>query len=207
MKLNNFISLNEWILNESKQKEDTFGCVMMEGKIDNWEDNHLEGISPKDIYEVEGDDSYGLEEIPHITILYGIHEDEIDPDSIVSVIESKMKPINIEIDEIDFFENDENDEYDVVKYNVLITKELLRYREIFEKSFLNTQTFPEYKPHITIAYVKKGTGKKYKKKLDNSFKVRFNKGIYSWHDDNGERKRRSVNLEPEKEEKTKSGIV
>jgi len=205
MKLNNFISLNEWfLLKESKKEDPLYGCIMMEGKIDNWEDNHLEGIDPIDIYEVEGDDSYGLEETPYITILYGIHENEIDPDSIISVIKSKMKPINIEINEIDVFENDD---YDVVKYNVPVTKELLKYREIFEKSFLNTQTFSGYKPHITIGYVKKGEGKKYKKKLDNSFKIRLNKGVYSCHNENEELKRRVVNLEPEKEEKIKSGII
>nr|HPI82665.1 2'-5' RNA ligase family protein [Candidatus Paceibacterota bacterium] len=122
--------------------------------------------------------SYGLEEQPHITVVYGIHEDEIDPETVASVIKANMKPLTVTIDEIDIFEGKE---YDVVKYNVPVNDQLKKYRELFLK-FPNTQTFPEYHPHMTIAYVKPGMGKKYKRKLREPFEVTFTSGVYSYHD-------------------------
>ena len=196
-----FISIKEW-LNEQKEEEPTYGCVMLEPeKIKDWEENHLSGINEDDIYEDPKDDSFGLEEEPHITVLYGIHEDEIDPSVVVDMMEQKMKPITLQVSEIDIFENED---YDVVKYNIPVTKKLQEYRDMFMKAFENTQTFPNYKPHMTIAYVKKGAGKKYKKKLDEPFEIRFNKGVYSYHreepeEDKDDLIRRVVNLEPEKE--------
>jgi len=201
-----FISIENWLL-EQKKDEPVYGCVMMEPKkIKGWEENHLAGIDEKDVYIKPMDDSYGLEENPHITVLYGIHEDEVDPSVIVDAMEQKMDPVKVQISEIDVFENLE---YDVVKYNVPVTKELKQYRDLFLKAFPNTQSFPKFEPHMTIAYVKKGTGKKYKKILDEPFDVLFVKGVYSYHKD-GEKDeliRRVVNLEEKKKEEDKNSIV
>lgn len=172
-----FISINEWI-NEQKS-EPVYGCIMMDSKISNWENDHIGGIDSKDVYIKPNDDSYGLEEIPHITILYGIHEDEIDPEVIMDVVKEDMTPITVTVDNISLFETDK---YDVVKYDIPITKELKKFRKMFEDNFPNTQNFKEYKPHMTIAYVKPGTGKKYKKKLEEPFEVTFDKGVYSFHE-------------------------
>jgi len=202
----NFLSIDHWLL-EQKKEEPVYGCVMMEpSKIKGWKENHLDGIEEDDVYIKPSDDSYGLEEQPHITVLYGIHEDEIDPSVIVDMMEQKMKPIKVQITEIDIFENPE---YDVVKYNVPVTPELQAYRDMFIESFPNTQTFPDYHPHMTIAYVKPGTGKKYKKILNEPFDVRFVKGVYSYHKDGqkDELIRRVVNLEEKKKEEDKDSIV
>jgi len=204
MKTFDFISINEW-LNEQKNEEKTYGCVMMEpNKIDGWEEKHLAGIDEKDVYIKPSDDSYGLEENPHVTVLYGIHEDEVDPSVVTDMIEQKMEPIKVKISEIDIFENEE---YDVVKYNVPVTDELKEYREMFMNSFENTQTFPEYYPHITLAYVKPGTGKKYKKTLEEPFTVKFTRGVYSYHKDGDKDNliRKVINLE--KEEKKTKGVI
>lgn len=212
-----FTSLENWI-NENSEvksakareidddiKEPSYGCVMMESKIKEWEDLHLSGIEEDDLYEVPNDDSYGLEETPHVTIIYGIHEDEVDPEVIAEVIEKNMEPTTVIIDEIGIFEGEE---YDVVKYNVPLTEQLQKYRDIFLK-FPNTQTFPDYHPHMTIAYVKPGLGKKYAGKVD-PFEVTFTKGVYSWHeiDEDGEeeRERKIINLETEKEKVNESVI-
>ena len=47
--------------------------------------------------------------------------------------------------------------------------------------FPNTQTFKDYHPHITIAYVKKGEGKKYVQKV-KTFETTFNESVYSGPD-------------------------
>lgn len=205
-----FQSLNSWLKEEAvkgkkpidNQQRDHYGCLMMDTDIDNWEEYHTAGIDKDDVYIKPHDKSYGLETQPHITIVYGFHEDEIDEETISSVVKQNMKPITVSIDEVDIFENDE---YDVVKYNVPVTDELQQYRDLFLK-FPNTQTFPEYKPHMTIAYVKPGMGKKYKRKLREPFNVTFTKGVYSFHnnpEDPEDFERRVIDLESEYDEKGK----
>lgn len=177
---NKFVSFVNW-LNESPHQlplnEPRYGCVMMDADIKNWDQFHTAGIEEDDIYLKPYDDSYGLEETPHVTIVYGIHEDEVDPQRMADLIEHYMKPLTVTIKEVDIFEGKE---YDVVKYNVPITGQLQGYRDIFMQ-IPNTQNFPEFKPHMTIAYVKPGTGKKYKTELRDPFRVTFTKGVYSWH--------------------------
>jgi len=196
-----FLTINEWILENEKKpakqskqvEEPTYGCVMLEpAKIKGWVENHLGGIDEEDIFEKPNDDSYGLEEQPHITVLYGIHEDEVDPSVVVDMMKQKLVPIKVTISEIGIFENDE---FDVVKYEVPVTEELQAAREMFMEAFENTQTYPDYHPHMTLGYVKKGAGKKYKKVLDEPFEVEFVKGVYSYHNDEGERLRKIAKLE------------
>jgi hypothetical protein len=186
-----FMTIKRW-LNEG-YKTSNYGCIMMEASVGNWEEEHVLGIDQNDVYEDPEDDSYGLEEDPHVTILYGIHEDEVDNEVVLSVMEENMVPVSVEIDEIDIFENDD---YDVVKYNVPKVDELMKMRKLFEDTFPNTQTFPDYNPHVTIAYVKPGKGKKYKRKLEEPFRIDFVKGIYSWHEDE-DLKKKKINLEDE----------
>ena len=179
--MENFISINEW-LNEQKSKP-TYGCVMMDAKIKDWTDKHVAGIDPKDVYIKPYDESYGIEENPHVTVIYGIHENEIDPEVIHDVIQKEMKPLTVTINNISTFPGEE---YDVVKYDVPITDQLKGYRERFIKGYPNTQTHPEYHPHMTLAYVNPGEGQKYVKQLEEPFEVTFDKGVYSFHDDEGE---------------------
>lgn len=205
---NKFIPFESW-LNEkgphkSKEDEPRYGCVMMDADIKNWEDFHTSGIDEEDVYLKPYDDSYGLEDNPHVTIVYGIHEDEADPQRMADLIEHYMKPVTVVIREVDVFEGKE---YDVVKYNVPLTGQLQGYRDIFMQ-IPNTQNFPDYHPHMTIAYVKPGKGKKYKRELTEPFKVTFTKGVYSWHPhkdkDPDETSRKVVNLV--KKEEPKDGL-
>jgi 2'-5' RNA ligase len=173
-----FQSLEDWLKESKIQNEPTYGCVMLYADMPNWEEDHLEGIEEKDIYIKPYNDSNGLEEEPHVTLVYGIHEDEIDPQVVYDVMEQNLHPVKVKIEEIGFFETPD---CDVVKYDVPITSELKKYRNLFMK-FPNTQEYPNYKPHMTIAYVKKGTGKNYAKKLEEPLIVMLNKGVYSWHE-------------------------
>ena len=59
---------------EKIKKEDTdydFGCLMVNVPIKNWDDV-LALIDPEDVYDEPG---YGLESEPHITVLYGFHDE------------------------------------------------------------------------------------------------------------------------------------
>jgi len=199
-----FQSLNNWLKEEAvrgtkmvdNQPRDHYGCLMMNTNIDNWKEYHTAGIEKEDVYIKPHDKSYGLEQEPHVTVLFGFHEDEIDEETMGSVMKQNLKPITLRVDEVDVFEGDD---YDVVKYNLPVTKELQEYRDLFSK-FPNTQTHPDYKPHMTIAYVKPGAGKKYKRKLRDPFDVTFTKGTYSYHEDPNDSENfstREINLEQE----------
>jgi hypothetical protein len=98
----------------------------------------------------------GRENEIHLTIKYGLHT--VDPDLIKPVLKNQ-KPFKITLGEIDAFEKDDED---VIKINVLPTPELMALNKLISKSFEVTDTYPEYKPHVTNAYVRKGEGKKYK---------------------------------------------
>lgn len=190
-----FISINEW--KKEKSERETFGCIMLDSKILDWDSMHTNGIDPKDVYIKPLDDSYGIEENPHMTILYGIHEDEVDPDTIMDVIREDMGQITVNITNISMFSNDE---YDVVKYDVPVTEELKKYREMFERTFPNTQTFPVFHPHITLAYVKPGEGSKYVSELDEPFSVTFDKGVYSFHEEGEEESIRKEHVFPKSDD-------
>lgn len=177
-------------LYEQKKNEETFGCIMLEGTVENWDTLHLDGIEKSDIYD-DSQHEYGLEEKPHMTLLYGIHEDEIDPSVIRETMKQNIESFSVEISKIGYFEGED---FDVVKYDIPVTKTISNYRKLFLKTFENTQTFKDYHPHMTIAYVKKGKGKKYEKKLEEPFEVTFTRGVYSYHiEEKGEKvQKRSV---------------
>lgn len=128
-----------------------FGCAMIDIKVNNW-DEIISFIDDSDLNKDKG----GIEERPHLTLLYGLHK-EVTDEQIKSVLNDIESPLEIEINGVDIFENDD---FDVVKFNIKKTNQL---QEIHDKlsELPNTNNFPDYNPHITIAYVKKGKGKKY----------------------------------------------
>ena len=138
-----------------------FGCAMIEVPFLDW--GQITGmIEPDDVYEVEGDRSYGVQDNPHVTILYGLHAG-VSPEDIKEVIGRFAGELKVRVDGIGIFENEE---FDVVKMNVVPDGGLQELHDMMSE-LPNSNEYPEYKPHITIAYVKKGLGKKYE---DASFK-------------------------------------
>jgi hypothetical protein len=61
------------ILNEITQPKYDFGCVMLYFEFPEITFLH-NMIDEKDIYTEEGDNSFGLEDEPHTTLLYGLHD-------------------------------------------------------------------------------------------------------------------------------------
>ncbi len=148
----------EFIFEGIKHK---FGCVMVKVPIKNWE-NTTKMIDKSDIYIDKSDPSYGIETDPHVTLLFGL-KDGVSLDNVKEKLK-KYPPVEIIIDGVDIFENDQ---FDVVKFNVKKTKQL---ESMFQSlsELPNENEFQEYKPHITICYVNKGSGKKYIKKVNKN---------------------------------------
>lgn len=150
-----------------------FGCVMINFKFD--ESKKIQStINEEDIFEIE-DEQYGLENNPHLTLLYGLHK-EVTTEDVKKVLENfDLKNLEIKINGIGSFENDN---FDVLKFDVENTSLLQEIHDALSE-LPNSDKYPDYSPHITIAYLKKGTSKKY---LDKNFKNRisnFTHTIYS----------------------------
>jgi 2'-5' RNA ligase len=131
----------------------SLGCVMIEVPVSNWKEI-TSSIKEEDLYTDEG--KPGIQDNPHVTVLYGLHE-EVSLDQVKSVFEDLDESIDINIEGIGVFENEN---FDVVKFNVVPSGALQDLNDKLSK-FPNSNEYPEYEPHITIAYIKKGCGKKY----------------------------------------------
>ena len=91
----------------------------------------------------------------HITIKYGIHSENPKP---IADATADFGPVTVKLGKVSIFPAGED--YDVVKVAVS-GKRLHKLNALVSKSVEVTDTYPEYKPHLTLAYVRKGEGKKY----------------------------------------------
>ncbi len=112
-------------------------------------------IPENEIYTDPDDDSYGREAKPHITIRYGM--DTLDPAEIAPAFKD-LGRIKARMGKVSVFETDK---YDVVKVDIDSTDLREANKMVGETVKLPGETFKNYIPHATIAYVKKGEGKKY----------------------------------------------
>jgi 2'-5' RNA ligase len=93
----------------------------------------------------------GLEDRPHVTVKYGLHENA--PEAVRKLIESEP-PITGTIGKLEVFQPEGKD-YDVLVARV-DSPDLHRLNAKIA-SLPHTDTFPEYRPHITLGYGKRGT--------------------------------------------------
>ena len=115
----------------------------------------------------------GREDQPHITVKYGLHGDNADE---VRTALAGEKPIKVTFGKVSLFKT--NDDYDVVKVDI-DSPDLHRLNKKIAE-LPHTDTFPDYKPHATIAYVKKGKGEAYEgSRFLNGQVVRLNSMVFS----------------------------
>lgn len=113
-------------------------------------------VHDDDLYVTQKDPTFGREDEMHITILYGIYSDS--PDQIKTLIKG-FGPIKVELGSIDVFSN--NYKFDVVMIDVY-SQDLRELNKELESQIKHKSKYPVYTPHVTIAYVKKGKGWKYR---------------------------------------------
>ena len=114
----------------------------------------LQRLQPEELYTKDGD--YGKETEPHVTVLYGIKNDDPIP---VSKAAAGHGPIEIFLKEISLFSRPEK-EYDVLKITVESDK-LSELHQKIKNGTDNDYEWPDYHAHLTLAYVKKDAGDKY----------------------------------------------
>lgn len=159
---NKLLSLQESknMLFESNNNEAyDFACLMVKLDFSNW-GSLKEHFDEEDFCE----DEKGFEEYPHVTVLYGIHSDGVNPKQMKKFVDKfNRDKIIVELEEVTLFENEK---FDVVKFDINdIHGDLHKINKAIRDNFDYTSNFPDYHPHVTIAYVKPGLGKKYVEKF------------------------------------------
>ncbi len=175
-------TLRSHLLKEGAHKDSSgnkFGCVMILLSLDK---NNINIINDDDVYEPEGETGFGKEKEQHVTILYGLHNDIPDED-----IENEIDEIKIPKIKLGKISSFENEKFDVLKYDVE-SDDLGKLNEKFKK-FPNTNSYPDYHPHVTIAYVKKGSAKKYIDKLNEVSEIEVKPDEIVYSKANGTKKR------------------
>lgn len=157
---------------DDKSSRLEYGCLMLYFDVPWWNDL-MDMVDDKDLYAKEG---FGKEREPHVTLLYGFHDDEIDKGKLEKFVDKIIqRPISIQLDKIDTFNNDE---FDVLKFNV--SGDILhKINKALTDNFEYTSDFPDYNPHMTIAYLLPKMGVKYLDLVDTPIKMVAKKVVYS----------------------------
>lgn len=171
MKKIGVLTFNEWKkLNEKKEDQSySSGCLMgfFENNFDNPE------IKEDDLYNNE-ENEYGLEVEPHVTVLYGLKDDEIDESEIIKLFTMINGP-EVETEQISLFKNEK---FDVVKWDI-ISDELTILNKMVSSMFPFKSDYPDYHAHCTIAYCKPDNGDSYVKTLPEPIKQKIAYWVYS----------------------------
>lgn len=99
----------------------------------------------------------GRETDPHITVKYGLHGDNADE---LRTLLADEKPITVRLGKTSSFKGVEGGTADAVIAEA-DSPDLHRLNKKIADALPHTDTYPDYKPHATIAYVKPGLGEKY----------------------------------------------
>jgi len=96
----------------------------------------------------------GRELDTHITVLYGVCENSKE---IVEEVVKEFKSIKVKLGKVGYFKKDPDFDVVIIKIE---SEDLRRLHEKIKRKLDVKETFPVYKPHSCIAYVKKGEGVK-----------------------------------------------
>jgi len=173
------IKLKDLLKENSKSKYD-YGCVMLYFDFPDKDKIHSL-INPQHIYEEVGDRTYGLEDEPHVTLLYGLHEGVTVNQVTKALSEIKFGPLIAH--NASLFENEN---YDVLKFDMrypVRSGNFLNKANQSLKQFPFTSNFPNYHPHMTVGYIQPGSGNEYVNKLSGlEYNIDPNYGVYSQPD-------------------------
>jgi hypothetical protein len=160
-----FKKLNEKTENQSYSS----GCIM--GYFDSAFKNPK--IKKDDLYNDE-ENKYGLEIEPHVTVLYGLKDDEIEEDEVVKLFSMIQCP-EVSTSKISLFNNEK---YDVVKWDI-DSEELTILNKMVTSMFPYKSDFPDYHAHVTIAYCLPGKGSEYMEELKKPLNKKIDYWVYS----------------------------
>lgn len=151
------MTLKDMLLERKLNPAERLGCLM--AMVDKSVCKTLlkfnEQIIPDDIiyhkFNEKGEDEFGREKECHVTIRFGFTKDlnELDVRQLIK----GQKEFLVEVTGLNKF--DTNPEFDVIKFSV--ESPILTKLNHVSGVHPNKTDFPDYHPHLTLAYVKKGT--------------------------------------------------
>lgn len=136
------------------------GCVMLDvkpGQLPTMEDV---GLTKDDLYYAADKsrfwiDGYVASHTPHVTLLYGLMKPATEWKALIDQVLDGWTPPNVEVEDIGFFLSPyENEPYYCIVAHIKISEQLKEGNDRL-KFLPHINTFPGYKAHITLAYVKK----------------------------------------------------
>lgn len=160
-----FESFNEYFGRVILEKKGTtsYGCLM--AVFDKKDQKQFIDFAKKNIDKENVADD-GIEDEPHVTVLYGFHGDLHKQ---LSSLLSKWGPVEITLGKISRFKKDEKDVIKVEAHSDDIKKLHAFLMEHYKDKI--TTDFPKWNGHLTLGYVKKGAHKE----LDGSTKFKGKK--------------------------------
>lgn len=164
-----------------------YDCLMVNFDIP-WWNKFTKGIIPEEYVYTE-EEGFGIEDLPHITVLYGLHNGT-DVEKLQKLLPG-INTISCDITNISSFKNDK---YDVLKFDIY-SPSLYQCNDMITKNFEYTTDFPIYHPHMTIAYLKPGKAVEVLSKLSKPYtelvNIKPNKNLipskYSYSFSNGDK--------------------
>jgi len=169
--ISSFTSFAKDLLQENDKP--SYGCLMamvspdLSGQFIEWS---FDNIDPEDT----APDGYERE--PHITVLYGFHPD-VTHEEVFTIVRN-CKPLKITLGKVTKFKHDDQD---VLKVDIE-SQDLRDLNALIIKSFVDryTNKYPEYHPHMTLAYVKKGAAEDIDPEVFEGFEMVIDDLVYSY---------------------------
>lgn len=130
-----------------------YGCIMVKFKLPYWNTFINKILDKSDLTKYE---QKNIENEPHCTILYGIHDDELDIKKLKSLL-PRINTINCKVTNIKAFHNID---CDVLKFSIE-SEELSNINKKVRTEIPYTNSYSDYNAHMTIAYLRPGMSQKY----------------------------------------------
>lgn len=173
------------LLYEISNKAYDYGCVMVYFDFPELKDIQS-NIKENDLRE-----DFGLEDEPHVTLLYGLHEE-------VTLADVKKEIDNITFGPLTLYNVSlfENEDFDVLEFDVKGKGIRAANKRLQNLPF--TSNYIDYNPHCTVAYLKPGKGKQYVEMFkDQTYEIVPKEGMYSSGGEDGKKQTFQIQIEKE----------
>lgn len=152
-------------------KINSLGCIMLD--VDSIPVTEMVLRAEDDLYFAQNKERFWIrgavgETGPHVTLLYGLMEHGLKWKPLVDIVLDGWTPPQIEIESIGVFASPFEDEsYSCIVAHVKVSDELLEGHARLEL-LPHINTYTKYRPHITLAYVKKEAEQKWLDELGDT---------------------------------------
>jgi 2'-5' RNA ligase len=152
------MSFRQFLANEGRRNRHDYSSILVElpeDLTDNIISWGFDYVPSEHLLSDPKNPTFGREDDIHITVLYGVHTDDVRD---VSGLFKKEKEFECTLGKIGLFTK--NSYFDVLVVSV-DSEDLHRLNRKMRKEIEATESHPVFVPHVTIGYLKKGHGQQY----------------------------------------------